>query len=188
MNATNEFMKRLKNLGACSTATVWAMTKKNWKEVYNDCYRGDWLLWLFAKTNPDDVRLLALATGKCVETVIHLMEDQRSKDTVKAIIDFGEGKINKRELKKIVDIDYVGSICGIDIYDTSADIVSDADNAAAYAVAAYVLEDISMAVAASDAAEYAADAVDYADNTKKANKKQTANIVREIIPIEKFNV
>lgn len=44
-------------------------------------------------------RLLALASGKCAETVIHLINGERSVDAVKATIDYGNGLITKKELK-----------------------------------------------------------------------------------------
>jgi len=84
-------------LSACEEATEWA-ADKSWEDVYNTCHRGDWLLWLFKKTNPDDLQLLTLAKGHCANTVRHLMTDERSIKAVDAAIAFGEGKISKEEL------------------------------------------------------------------------------------------
>jgi hypothetical protein len=60
--------EKLIELEACAEALEWA-GDKTWEEIYNTCHRGDWLLWLFAKTNPDDFRLLALAKAHCANTV-----------------------------------------------------------------------------------------------------------------------
>jgi hypothetical protein len=62
--------EKLIQLDACAEALEWA-GDKTWEEIYNTCHRGDWLLWLFAKTNPDDFRLLTLAKAHCVNTVRH---------------------------------------------------------------------------------------------------------------------
>ena len=61
-------------LDACKEAKEWA-ANKTWEEIYNTCHRGDWLLWLFKRTNPNDLQLLTLATGHCANTVRHLMTD-----------------------------------------------------------------------------------------------------------------
>ena len=127
-------------LNACADAREWA-EGKSWQEVYDTCHRGDWLLWLFAKTNPNDLQLLTLAKGHCANTVRHLMRDGRSIKAVDAAIAFGEGMITKEEL------------------------------------------------AAARAAAHAADAAAYtADVAQTKNQKETADIVRKYIPIEKWNI
>ena len=87
----------LMKLNACKDAIEWA-GDKSWQEIYNTCHRGDWLLWLFKRTNPDDLKLLTLAKGHCANTVRHLMKDERSLKAVDAAIAFGEGKISRDEL------------------------------------------------------------------------------------------
>jgi hypothetical protein len=87
----------LKKLNACKDAREWA-GDKSWEEIYNTCHRGDWLLWLFKKTNPNDLQLLTLAKGHCANTVRHLMTDERSINAVDVAIAFGEGKASREEL------------------------------------------------------------------------------------------
>jgi len=87
----------LEKLNACKDAIEWA-GDKSWQEIYNTCHRGDWLLWLFKRTNPDDLKLLTLAKGHCANTVRHLMKDERSIKAVDAAIAYGEGKISREEL------------------------------------------------------------------------------------------
>jgi len=84
-------------LNACDEAIEWA-GNKSWKEIYNTCHRGEWLLWLFKRTNPNDLQLLTLAKGHCANTVRHLMKDERSIKAVDAAIAFGEGRISRDEL------------------------------------------------------------------------------------------
>ena len=90
------FQELLTNLSACSDAKEWA-SDRTIAQVVTDCHRGDWLLWLAARIGIDRTKL-SLTAGKCAETVIHLMTDERSKAAVKAAIDFGEGRISKEEL------------------------------------------------------------------------------------------
>jgi hypothetical protein len=87
----------LRELNACENAREWA-ADKTWQEVYETCHRGDWLLWLFKKTNPDDLQLLTLAKGHCANTVRHLIKDERSIKAIDAAIAFGLGEITKDEL------------------------------------------------------------------------------------------
>ena len=88
----------LKKFDACRDAIEWAKGKE-WQEIYHTCHRGDWLLWLFVRTNPDDFQLLTLAKGHCANTVRHLMKDERSLNAVDAAIAFGEGSITIEELR-----------------------------------------------------------------------------------------
>ena len=84
-------------LNACQDAKDWA-ADKSWKEIFETCHRGDWLLWLFQKTNPNDLQLLTLAKGHCTNTVRHLLKDERSIKAVDVAIAFGEGKASREEL------------------------------------------------------------------------------------------
>ena len=90
-------MQLLKKHNACNEAQTWAKDKTI-EEAYNTCPRGDWMLWLFAKTNPDDLQRLTLAKGHCANTVRHLMKDERSIKAVDVAIAFGEGKATRDEL------------------------------------------------------------------------------------------
>jgi len=162
-------MKELLNkLNACKDAREWA-GDKSWEEIYNTCHRGDWLLWLFKRTNPDDLQLLTLAKGHCANTVRHLMKDERSLKAVDAAIAFGEGKISRDEL------------------DAAAYFAADAANAA-YAAAAYAAA--AAANAAPAAAAYAAANAAYAayDTAKKENQQLTADICRKYLPIPIWNI
>ena len=159
----------LKELDACEQAREWA-ADKNWEEIYKTCHRGDWFLWLFKKTNPNDLQLLTLASGNCANTVRHLMKDKRSINAVDAAIAFGLGEITKDELAAAANAA------------NAAYAAWSAADAAAAAYAAYA------AASASSAAADAAYAAAYADAAKKENQQQTADIVRKYISIEKFNI
>ena len=122
----------LKKLHACKEAREWA-GDKTWEEIYTTCHRGDWLLWLFARANPEDKLQLILAAAHCVNTVRNLMRDERSRKAIDIAIRYGEGNATDGEL---------------------ADAAADAAAYAAYAADAAA----DAAYAAADAAAYAADA------------------------------
>ncbi|MBP9727353.1 MAG: hypothetical protein KBD83_07830 [Gammaproteobacteria bacterium] len=177
MKTKAEFNELLLKLGACDDAVKWAYGK-SWNEVFETCERGDWLLWLFKKTNPDDLRLLTLAKGHCAATVLHLMEDERSKTAVQAAIDYGNDEIGDKQLAAA---SYAASYAA---YAAASYAASYAAVAAASASAAYAAS-YAAAVASASAAAYGTAA---AIAAKKENQILTANIVRKYITIEKWNL
>ena len=179
-------------LNACEQAKEW-VSSKTWIEAYNTCPRGDWMLWLFAKTNPDDLQRITLAKGHCANTVRHLMKDDRSINAVDISIAFGEGKATRNELNKADSAAYAADAAAYAAA-YAADAAYAAADSAAYAAyaaadsAAYAADAAYAASYAADAA-YAAYAASYAaDAAKKANQKLTADICRQYLPIEIWNI
>jgi hypothetical protein len=166
---------KLIELNACEQALEWA-GDKTWEEIYNTCHRGDWLLWLFAKTNPEDLQLLTLAKGHCANTVRHLMMDERSTNAVDVAIAFGEGRATIKELNVA--------------HNAATAAYRVAYNAGAFAAcaASYVV------LGAAGAASYLAGAAAYASASyaafaaEKENQKLTADICRKYLPIKIWNV
>ena len=158
---------KLEKLNACKDAIEWAANQKNYKEAWQSCERGDWMLWLAFKLNIDDKKL-TMAKVMCVKQVEHLMRDQRSRDALQSCIDYANGKITRNQLN-------AAAYAAAAAYDAAAAYAAYAATAAAYdAAAAYA----AYAAAADDAAA-AADAT-YA--VKKETLKQCASIVRKHYP------
>jgi len=111
-----DFKKTLIELHACEEAMIW-IGDKDFKTFYDTCERGDWLLWLYARTNKDDLRGLTLAKAHCANTVRHLMNDKRSTDAIDVAILFGEGKATLEQLN-------AASLAAYYAYDTSASYAS----------------------------------------------------------------
>ena len=151
----SDFEQLLKDLNACNEARLWAKGKTA-IEVINDCYRGDWLLWLYKRINHNDIRNLTLAKGHCANTVIHLMKDERSKAAVDAAIKFGNNEIDIEQLNAAYAVADASAYAA----NASAYAAADASANATYA-SAYAAADAS-AYAAADAAANAANAAAYA--------------------------
>jgi hypothetical protein len=182
MNA-KEFNGLLLSLMACSEAVDWA-EGKDWQTVYETCERGDWLLWLLAKTG-DDHRLLTLAKARCAETVLHLMKDERSKKAVEVAIKYGNNEASKEDLRTADAASYAAASYAAAYYAANAYAASyaaayyaayaaayaaDAADAAAAAAAYYAASDADAAAYANAAASYAADAAaSYAADAAAAN-------------------
>ena len=158
-------------LRACKEAKIWAQGK-TFEEVYTTCERGEWLNWLFARTNPEDDKLLTLVKGHQANTVRHLMKDERSHKAVDTAIAYGEGRATEEELSRVA--------IAVNAYAT---YTSYADSAARDAVNVVSGDSAGSAARAaySDAA-YAAYAAE------QANQKLTADIFRKYISIDKFKI
>ena len=184
--------QRLIELEACNKAIVWSKGKTI-QQVWETCHRGDWMLWLYSRTNPGDLRLLILAKGHCANTVRHLMNDQRSLDAVDAAIDFGNNKISIEELNSFnaaayaAYAVYVASAAATYAYAAAAAVytyaAADADAYAADADAAAVYASHAASAAyAAEVASYVANTAASFNTTKKANQLLTSDICRKYLP------
>ena len=180
-------------LWACRAAKEWAQGK-TFEEVYTTCERGDWLCWLFAKTNHEDVQLLTLVKGYQANTVRHLMKDARSMKAVDIAIAFGEGKATREELRNAADAAWVATAASDA---RSAAAAARAASAAGASAAYAAVEAARAAIYASDAAIDAGAAAAYAAveaaeasyaNARQANLQLTADIFRKYISIDKFKI
>lgn len=99
----------LQSLGACQEAVNYARGFDSLQAAWDVCERGDWMMWLVARTmdrnDEPQLRKLTLAKGRCAETVIDLMTDERSKNAVRVAIAFGEGRATRQELNDGADAD-----------------------------------------------------------------------------------
>ena len=143
----------------CLDGLTYRQTMPDFKTAWEQCPRGDWMLWIAKKL---DVDLLKLTTAKalCANTVRHLMKDARSTKAIDVALLFGIGQASKDQLNAAA-------------YDAYAADVAYADYAADVAYAAAAVDAAVM----DTAAVYAADAAD----TKKQNQLQTANICRDVL-------
>lgn len=149
----------------CKDGKEFYLKFDTFEDAWNNCHRGDWMLWI-AKKLKVDLRLLTLAKGHCAATVLHIMKDERSKKAVEVAISFGEGKATHEQLTSAAA--------------DAADAADDAADAASYAAYA-------AAADADDAyAAYAAAAA--ADDASYANRKQTSDICRQFLTEEVFKI
>ena len=158
--------KRLDKFRPCSDAREWMRTQKNDTEAWNNCERGDWMLWIAKKLNADD-RKLTMAKAMCTKQVEHLMEDQRSKDAIQACIYYFNGLTTREQLNAAADAAAYAA-ADADAY------AADAAYAAAYTAAAYAARAARAAYAAADAA-YAATAAARAARAAAAGVKINFN-------------
>lgn len=152
-------MTEIEKYNPCAEAIEFRRQFKTFKEAWNNCPRGDWMLWI-AKRLEVDEKLLYKASALCAKTVKHLMIDQRSKDAVQAALNYADGKISKEELLAVWGASWVVSDPWVAYYTAWA---AGGDAWAAWA------------------AYYNAWAAGGGDAYKEENQLQTADICREIL-------
>jgi hypothetical protein len=185
------FKEQLLEIRACEEAVAW-VGDKTLEQAWNECHRGDWMLWIYRRSTNYNLQTLTLAKGHCANTVRHLMKDERSKKAVDVAIAFGKGNATHEELN--ADATYAAAAYAA--YAAAAAAAAYAAYAdAAYADAAYAAyaaaADAAYAAAAADAAAYAAAAdAAYAaaadadrQTARKDNQQATADICRKYLPI-----
>ena len=59
---------KLKRLNACGDAIVWVKTQKSIPLAWQNCERGDWMLWLAKKLDVDDKKL-TMGKAMCAKQV-----------------------------------------------------------------------------------------------------------------------
>lgn len=143
---------------ACEAGLKWAKTQSDLYELWNNCHRGDWLLWLANRLKVDRKKQM-LCAALCAHTVVHLMTDARSREAVRIAFLWGRGKATDEQLREAR---------GAARAATSAD------------AAAWAATEAADAWAADAAAEAAA------DDAKKRNQLRTAEIARKILTQEVF--
>ena len=151
----------------CKDALKFRRQHKTFEEAWQNCPRGDWMLWIAQKVGVN-IRTLTLAKGYCAKTVIHLMKDERSVNAVKTSIRFGRYLATKEEL-------YAASDAADDAYDAAYAVYAASAASDAASAAVYAASDASAASAASYAASDASDA--YAAR----NRLKTADICRKYL-------
>jgi hypothetical protein len=160
------FKEQLENINACEEALNW-VKDKTLQEAFTTCERADWMLWAYARLYPDNLRELTLAKGHCANTVRHLMKDDTSIAAVDAAIQFGEGKISRKELNAAAD---------------AANAAAYATNAATYAAAATAAASTTATTTAAAAAYTAATAAAFVAAQKQSLKEQ-ADICRKYLTL-----
>lgn len=169
----------LENLYACNPAMKWA-TMKSWKEIYEQCPKGEWLLWLFQRTNPDDLRLNVLVKAHCVNTISHLLIDKRSIDALDAAFAFGNGLINVSELTAFNKI----------AYKTYKEFIKDKPAYFYFAAKGVYLATLIRHGSYTDDVLRTINVSYLCGERKNENNFDllTADIIREHIPIDKWNI
>jgi len=184
---------KLKALGACSAGIEWVQDRTP-QQMWEECERGDWLLWLAVKLNVDR-KLIVLAACKCARESLQYVADaeDRPRRAIETAETWCRGDANLEEVRRAAnaadaayadadaDADaYAAFAAAFAAYAADAAFAADAPFAATYAAATAA----AAAVAAANAA-YATAAYATADAAARLQSlRQSASYVRDIIPFE----
>ena len=158
--------KILEKLSACSEGVDY-IADQSAVDAWNNCKRGDWMLWIASRRGVD-IRILTKAKVECAKLVEHLMTDERSINALRVAEKFANGEATNEEL--------------VAAYAAAAAAAAAAAYAAYAADAAYA----AAAAAAADAADAAADAAAYA--TRLETLKKCADICRQTIDFDLLDI
>jgi hypothetical protein len=162
----NDYILKIKKLGACEEAVLAAHRYKTSQELWNECERGDWMLWLIGKLSgePKTEKRKKLVITACKCARLALPYAGKNKNVAEKCIGTAENWAN--------------NIGNITIGDVRA-----AANAVYAANTVYAADTAYAAYAAANAAYAAANTVYavYAAATIKT-LKQCADIVRTDYP------
>ena len=61
--------QKLDDMGACTDAIAWVGKRRNAQKAWDECPRGDWLLW-YAALKGVDRKVLVLAACACARTAL----------------------------------------------------------------------------------------------------------------------
>ena len=166
----NDYITELKKLGACSEAIAAARNYTTSQELWADCKRADWMLWLIGKASGepwcDKRRKLVKTTCRCVRTVYDLMP-QKSKDCLELFERWANGEDVPQPV--LLAASYATRAAAAAVY-------------AAYAAdAAHATRAVYAVYAAADAAAHASYATRATDDIKAA-LAAFADMVREDYP------
>ena len=173
----NDYISKIKNLGACGEAIEAAHNYTTSQELWDDCKRGDWMLWLAGKLSGEPEgekrKRLVLTACKCARLSLVYVKDGELRP-LKAIETAekwakGEDGVSIQDVREAAD---------------AAVSAADAAYAASAASAAYAAYAAAAASAASagGAAAYVADAAADAAYAKPKKLAKCSDIVREYYP------
>jgi len=186
-------IEKLKKLNVCEKAVEWLENQPDWQIAWNNCERGDWMLWLLAKLSgsPETKNRmkLTLVACECARFALPFVE-KGEKRPLKAIETAekwtrGEPDITYQMVRSAAYTAHTAyntwTACALASY-AAAHAAYSAVAAAAYAaVAAEDVADAYAVAAAPIPYAWAADA-----NTKTQILKQCADIVRKHYPELKY--
>ena len=182
------------HLSPCVEAAEWLKTQPDASTAWNNCQRGDWMMWILSKTAVDQQTSVALAC-RFARTALQYT-NQTDNRPLAAIVVAETWLANPcEETRTAARVAAAAAArAAADVAAYAAAYAAAAAHAAADAAvhsAAYAAHAAAYAArAAADAAAYAyavAYAVAYADAARAAADAATyaeqANIIREIIPV-----
>jgi hypothetical protein len=160
---------RLEAVGACDEAVAWARTQPSPEAAWQNCDRGDWMLWIVGRVAGGEIgsperRRLVLAACDCAELSLLAFESEYPND--------GRPRNAIETARRYALGDGSATLSAVNF--VTRDYAAYAANTAAHTAA--------NAANAAYTAAYAAHTAAYASTGNPAAPKQCADIVRKHYP------
>jgi len=168
MQTIEQWIEKLEEFDPCYDAIEWAQIQPDPQTLWNNCERGDWMLWLVGKlsggTRSKSRKKLVLAACECARLALPYVkkDEKRPLQAIETTEAWVNGKAKLREVRQAA-----------------------AYAAAAYAAAAAAYTDAAAAdaaAAAADAAAAAAYAAAAYATVRKDFLRKCADITRKYYP------
>jgi hypothetical protein len=191
----------LDSLSACIEAREWASQQTDADAAWDNCERGDWMLWLVERANPtkpwsEERKPIAFCACECARQALKYLKEgeERPRISIETTEAWCRGEASKEEVLNAAGAAgaayaaytaYTADAAAAAAYAAYAAYTA---NAAAAAAAAYAAYAAAYAAAGAAYAAYAADAADAAaadaayGDARKQSLKASANIVRKHFP------
>ena len=178
----HELVTYLQNKNACRPAMEW-LKDRDLERMWEECERGDWLLWFAAKVGIDRKVIVRTACA-CAREALRFVPDGEIRP--KTAIETAERWCNgEATIEQVRNASSAAAAADAAAYAAACDAAyaayaADADAAyAAYAAAAYAA--YAAAAAAADAAAYAAAAC-----ARKEALEKSAQIVKSMLSLDQI--
>ncbi len=188
---------KLIEMDACEEAIMW-VGDKNLEQAWNDCHRGDWMLWLAGRFHVNR-KLIVKAACACARLALpHVPAGEtRPLIAIETTEKWCDGEATIEEVRKAAEAAHAAAAAAARAAHAAA-ANAYADDACAAAAAARAAHAAAYAAcAAARAAAYAVDAtytavdaaayaIDAAVDARKQCLRECADIVRQTIPLSRI--
>jgi hypothetical protein len=168
----------IKRFNPCRGGREYYESKSSSEAAWNDCGRGNWLLWIAAGLEVDR-KLLVKAAALCASTVRHLMTDKRSTDAIDACLRYAAGEIGQREMEAYAEAACDARMDASSARDGRFEAADAAERAArTHEADAYAVSLVAIYVASADILSRASGS---GYEARAASLRLSADICREVL-------
>jgi hypothetical protein len=174
----------IKHLQPCDEPRSWLADQACPARAWEDCERGDWMLWLAGRVGADR-RQLVRAAVDCAALVLHLVPDgeDRPREALEAALAYVDGECS------LEDVRAAATAADAAYYTAASDCASRAADSACAAAHLAADADVDVDDAATAACACASCTADAADGyARAATLDVCADIVRRHITYEDIRV
>ncbi len=183
---TPDWREHLVRLKACADAIEWAHSRSGTAaDAWAACERGDWLLWVAARTGVDR-RLVAFAACDCARPALDYVPagEHRPRAAIETVEAWARGEASLGDVRAAAAAAYASAATAATAaYATVATAYAATAAYAVAAAAAAAAADVATATTAASAATAAARAASATATARAASHRRSAELVRARISL-----